>query len=404
MKRKSKTLSLFSPEQLPASQEEVKPSTPKKKTGSKPPSIRPKKKKKKPIPVVAPKEAPTEVRPGVFPRTRYRGSKLRLLDWIVTTLSPFWAESVLDAFGGTGAVSYRFKQEGKAVTYNDVLPYNHRIGQALIENNEVLLEAEDIQDWLTPKPGKAYPTWIRDTFADIYYTDEENAWLDQVVTDMSEFDCSYKQSMAFFALAQACISKRPFNLFHRKNLYLRTSAVERSFGNKASWDRAFPEAVMRFADEANKAIFAGKKPCRAVQHDASEVPGSFDLVYADPPYITGKGVSTDYADLYHFLSGLCHYDAWPELLDRKSKHKRMLRHASPWTDKQLISDAFDEFFGAYPNSVLAVSYRSDGIPSIEELSDILKRHRKHVEVHQYGSYQYALSTNTQSEEVLLIGY
>ncbi|TNE48600.1 MAG: DNA methyltransferase [Deltaproteobacteria bacterium] len=342
--------------------------------------------------------------PGRFPQTRYRGSKLRLLDWIVATLAPFWTESVLDAFGGTGAVSYRFKQEGKAVTYNDLLPCNFQFGRALIENTQVQLSDKELTDWLLPTEGKTYPTWIKDTFADIYFTDEENAWLDRVVTDLNDFTCDYKKAIAFFALAQACISKRPFNLFHRKNLYLRTSAVERTFGNKSTWDRPFPDAVRRFVDEANQAIFSGAKSCVAVQHDAAEVPGSFDLVYADPPYISKKGTSTDYADLYHFLNGICDYDAWPKQLDHKSKHRRLLRQASPWTDKQKISDAFDTLFGAYPGSVLAVSYRSDGIPSIDELSALMKRHRAHVEVHPYGAYQYALSTNKSSEEVLLVGY
>ena len=53
-------------------------------------------------------------------------------------------DSVLDAFGGTGAVSYRFKQENKAVTYNDILRFNSWFGLALIENPSITLDADDI--------------------------------------------------------------------------------------------------------------------------------------------------------------------------------------------------------------------------------------------------------------------
>jgi hypothetical protein len=50
-----------------------------------------------------------------------------------------------------------------------------------------------------------------------------------------------------------------------------------------------------------------------------------------------------------------------------------------------------------------VSYRSDGIPTVEELIEILQRHKLRVRVEHFGQYQYALSTNGKSEEVLVIG-
>jgi len=84
----------------------------------------------------------------------------------------------LDAFGGTGSVSYLFKQIGKSVIYNDNL--------------------ED----------------------------------------------EYEQAIAYFALFQACIIKRPYNLFHRKNLYVRMAKVKRSFGNKKTWDSSFEEMFL----------------------------------------------------------------------------------------------------------------------------------------------------------------
>ena len=37
-----------------------------------------------------------------------------------------------------------------------------------------------------------------------------------------------KQALAYFALFQSCIIKRPYNLFHRKNLYVRTKEMKRS--------------------------------------------------------------------------------------------------------------------------------------------------------------------------------
>ncbi len=339
---------------------------------------------------------------STFPSTRYRGSKVKLVDWLWDCLKTFGCESALDAFGGTGSVSYRFKQEGLKVTYNDLLPFNYQFGLAFVENDSIRLDEAVLSKLLEPRVDRVYPSWIQDTFSDIYYTEEENKWLDQTVTHLHEIDGQYTKALAFFALAQACLMKRPFNLFHRKNLYLRLRDVERSFGNKVSWDRPFPVCVRGFAKEANGAVFEGRQSCSATMLDASQVPGTFDLVYIDPPYMNATGSSTDYADLYHFLSGLLEYQSWSDRVDFRSKHRRMLRHKTAWTDKNQIHKAFDELFAAYPHSILAVSYRSDGIPSSEEMKDLLLRHRSKVTIHSYGQYTYALSTNQRSEELLFV--
>ena len=68
-----------------------------------------------------------------FPTTRYQGSKLKFVGWIWDCIKDIPFQTALDAFGGTGCVAYRLKQEGKTVTYNDLLPFNFLIGKALIE-------------------------------------------------------------------------------------------------------------------------------------------------------------------------------------------------------------------------------------------------------------------------------
>jgi adenine-specific DNA-methyltransferase len=72
-----------------------------------------------------------------FPSTRYQGSKSKLVDWIWEQIASYDFSTCLDAFGGTGAVAYRLKQEGKTVVYNDVLRFNYQFGKALIENSHI---------------------------------------------------------------------------------------------------------------------------------------------------------------------------------------------------------------------------------------------------------------------------
>jgi adenine-specific DNA-methyltransferase len=338
-----------------------------------------------------------------FPSTRYQGSKTKLVDWIWEQIADLDFRTCLDAFAGTGAVAYRLKQAGKQVTYNDLLRFNYYIGLALVENKQTRLAPDEVGWLLTRQPEMTYPRFIQENFSDIYFTHKENVWLDQTITNIRQLTDPYKFALAFFALCQACIIKRPYNLFHRKNLYIRFADVERSFGNKTSWDRPFEEWFQVFIREANQAIFDNGQSNRALNFDAVNVPGEYDLVYIDTPYISKKGVAVDYLDFYHFLEGMTMYDEWGQHIDRRSKHRRLKRQPSEWTDKKRIHTAFERLFRRYQNSIIVVSYRSDGIPSEAKLISLLKQYKQNVRVEHFGQYKYVLSTNSKSKEILLIG-
>jgi adenine-specific DNA methylase len=340
---------------------------------------------------------------AIFPSTRYQGSKAKIADWIWRQIAEKDFVTCLDAFGGTGAVAYRLKQEGKQVTYNDILRFNYYIGQALIENNHEILEPHETESLLRRHGDLRYPTFIQDAFHDIYFTDEENAWIDQTVTNIRQLASPYKFAIAFFALCQACLIKRPYNLFHRKNLYVRLADVERSFGNKTTWDKPFEELFRAFVDEANRAVFDNGQENRAVNFDAVQVPGEYDLVYIDTPYISKSGTAVDYFNFYHFLEGLTMYDDWGQHVDYKSKHRRLLPRRSVWADRSRIHSAFDSLFRRYRSGIIVASYRNDGIPSGSELLASLKKYKRNVRVKRYGHYKYVLSTNSKSQEILLIG-
>ena len=312
-------------------------------------------------------------------------------------------ETCLDAFGGTGAVGYRLKQAGKQVAYNDILRFNAHFGKALIENTDVYLEHDEIEALLTLQPDEVYPDFIQQHFKDIYFTDEENAWIDRTITHIRHLTDPYKYALAFFALSQSCIIKRPYNLFHRKNLYVRQAEVERSFGNKTTWDRPFGEWFRHFAQEANQAVFDNGRANRAYNLNAADVSDDYDLVYIDPPYISKQGVAVDYRDFYHFLEGLTMYPEWGDYLDYESKHRRLLREPNAWTNKSQIYAAFDRLFDRFRESIIVVSYRSDGIPAESALIHLMEKYKSTVRVAHFGQYKYALSKNSRSGEMLLIG-
>ncbi len=338
-----------------------------------------------------------------FPPTRYLGSKRKLLPALREVFARLEFDTALDPMCGTGAVAHLLKEMGKQVLAADALGYNAACARALVENDEARLgrAAADLSRGL-PDPD-APAGWIETTFDEIFFEREENRFLDQVLPRIGALD-GYARDLALYSLGQACLSKRPYNLFHRANLSLRRRRVERSFGNKATWDTPFGVHLQRHAEAADRAVFAGRRRCRAVRSELGDHdPSRFDLVYLDPPYVSAGGAGVDYLDYYHFLEGLCDPDGWSERVLHRYKHKPLAgRGESPWADPARIERAFESALGRFAGCKLVISYRCDGIPSIDSISGWLKRAGKRVEVVDLGRYVYALSTNRRSREALLV--
>lgn len=350
-----------------------------------------------------PDDIATPASPPRFPSTRYQGSKRKLLPWIWEQVGELPFETALDVFGGTGSVSFLFKQHGKQVTYNDLLASNHQVGTALVANSRHRLSEADIEHLFTRHPAVEYDDLIERTFEDIYFTTEENRWLDLIAQNIRRLSGRYRRAVAYYALFQSCLAKRPYNLFHRKNLYMRTATVSRGFGNKATWDRSFEDHFHKHLGEVHRAIFDNGRRCSASRHDVLDVPGRFDLVYIDPPYVSARNVGVDYLAFYHFLEGLTDYPNWPQRIDYTSKHRRIKPVANRWLSAETNVAAFRDLFQRYADSILVVSYRSDGCPTPQQLMELLGEVKDRVRLVSLERYRYVLSTNRSSSEVLLIG-
>ncbi|MCL4832312.1 MAG: DNA adenine methylase [Caldilineaceae bacterium] len=194
-----------------------------------------------------------------FPSTRYQGSKAKLVDWIWGQIGDLNFSTALDAFGGTGVVGYRLKQEGKAVTYNDILRFNHQFGLALIENSDVLIRPQDRQWVLERNPHIDYPAFVQQTFRNIYFIDSENRWIDQTVRNIAEVTNPYRRALLFlpwpnpalsnvhtiFSIARICIcvwprsnallatKPRGTNLLPSGSRHLSMRQIKRCFGEIA---------------------------------------------------------------------------------------------------------------------------------------------------------------------------
>jgi adenine-specific DNA-methyltransferase len=349
-----------------------------------------------------------------FPTTRYQGSKRKILPWIFENLRDLEFDTVLDACGGSGSVSYLFKKMNKTVTYNDNLKFNHLIGKAIIENNNILFTNEDLRNLYNTCQNSQ--DVIQRLFQGVYYLDNENKWLDNIsqgifnMNHYTGYTLSLKKSLAFYALFQASLTKRPFNLFHRKNLDVRTKDVVRNFGNKATWEKDFSTTFESFITEANSLVFDSGRSCQAINESIFDMTNvDYDLVYIDPPYIN-KHVTNEtanYLKCYHFLEGIANYHNWEQMIDFNSRNYRFKDSLlSSHFHKANIYQSFDILFEKFKQSIIVVSYKNGGIPSVETLVKKLKRHKKSVYMRSQH-YIYALNkqngNSERNREVLIIG-
>lgn len=346
----------------------------------------------------------------LVPSTRYQGSKRRILPWLFKNFKNLEFKTVLDGFGGTASVSYLFKLMQKKVTFNDVLLSNFQTGIAFIENDSVILDESDL-DFIIHENGFEYPSFIQETFKGIYYLDAENKWLDTVIFNINMLSQKYngetlkkKKALAFHILFQTCLSKRPFNLFHRKNLYLRLANVKRSFGNKKTWDTDFNILFLRFHNEISQKIFSNGLKNRAICTDIMKTKEkNFDLVYLDPPYTRpGEKSPKDYPSLYHFLEGIVDYDNWQQRIDWKTKNRSLTKEKTEW-DKNSLEENFNHLFKKFQASIIVISYGQPGNPSIRQIKELLLQYKSVVRVMK-TKYSYKLNRKNGDKmcEVLVI--
>jgi len=351
-----------------------------------------------------------------FPTTRYQGSKRKILPWIYEVLKDLRFRTVLDACGGSGSVSYLLKKMGKCVTYNDKLYFNSILGKALIENQEHKLTPEDLNFLNSENPQLIYPNFIQKNFESIYYLNDENKWLDMMVNNIANLHhpdtiaLEYKKALAYYALFQSSMIKRPFNLFHRNNLNLRTNDVKRNFGNKTTWEGSFENYFLRFAEEANDLVFDSHKNCSSLNMSILDIdPYGYDLVYIDPPYIRkdGSNESSDYLKCYHFLEGLARYNEWGSMIDYNSINRR-LNNLESQNDfkKQTICETIEEIIVKFKKNKIVFSYKKGGLPSIQFIVKKMREQGKRVTTRSM-QYTYALNHQNgdadKNREVLIIG-
>jgi len=344
-----------------------------------------------------------------LPVTRYYGSKRKLVQKIWTVFEDLNLDfnSVLDVFGGSAIFSYYAKTKNKSVIYNDIFRFNYLIGRALIDNINSTITQDQIVNLLKPKENEKYRNVIYDNYKDIYFTDEENKLIDIVIQNIEKLENEHDKASAYYVLFQTCLIKRPFNIFHRKNLSLRLNHVNSNFGNKKTWEKSFEELFLKFHLELKQFQFESQKENICINSSALNCSYSADLVYIDPPYFNENGTHVSYHSRYHFLEGLSNYDNLESNISLQKNNKEIIiNKTAEFEDKKTFCNDLADLVEKHNNSIIAISYRNHGYPSIDDISQILKTHMINckVEIIDLGDYSYALNrSNLGKKEFLIIG-
>ncbi|MEM8528246.1 MAG: DNA adenine methylase, partial [Bacteroidota bacterium] len=232
-----------------------------------------------------------------FPGTRYMGSKRKIINAIWEILSQYKFHSFFDAFSGSNIVSYFMKTKDKKVVTNDFMSMSYYMSKAIIENDNVVV-SDEICSFLM-ETSNDYK-FINQTFSGIYFTDDENQFLDRVRGNIESLADEYQKAIAVAALVRACMKKRPRGIF----TYTGNRYDDGRVDVKKSLRSHFVESVKLL----NQAVFSNEYKCKAHNENIFDLKQGegLDLVYLDPPYYNPKG-DNDYVRRYHFVEGIAKY-------------------------------------------------------------------------------------------------
>lgn len=336
---------------------------------------------------------------NLYPPTRFMGSKSKLLSDIWKVASNFKFESVLDLFSGSGIVGYMFKSQGKRVISNDYMAMSAVFTKAMVENNTIILPLTEARELLVEKRESDH--FVEKTFKGLYFSDEDNRLIDTLRTNIWGLDDEYKKAIALTALIRACTKKRPRGIF--------TYTGERYNDGRRDLLITLEQQFIEAVEAVNAAVFDNHQQNISIQGDAMNVPGERpDLVYIDPPYYSPLS-DNEYVRRYHFVEGLARDWKGVEIQEH-TKTKKFKSYPTPFSTRNGATDAFDKLFEKYKDSILIVSYSSNSLPTQDEMVEIMRRYKEHVEVvpidytYSFGNQGTAKTHRNNVQEFLFVGF
>lgn len=334
-----------------------------------------------------------------YPSTRFMGSKQNIIEHIWNVASHFKFDSVADLFSGSGVVSYLFKSQGKRVFSNDYMAFCAAFSKSMIENDDVTLSACDIEALCDS--SAANDRFVSETYRDLYYRDDDNAFIDTVRANLAKLEGETKKALATSALVRACLKKRPRGIF--------AYTGHRYDDGRKDLMLSLKEQFINAAQKINDAVFANGQKNKSFNDDAMESRLKAELVYIDPPYYSPLS-DNEYVRRYHFVEGLARNWQGVEM-QWHTKTKKFKSYPTPFTTRKGAYEAFDILYKQHRDSILITSYSSNSQPTRDEMLGLMAKYKNHVEVVPID-YRYSFANQghrktdikNKVEEYLFVGY
>lgn len=329
-----------------------------------------------------------------FPRLRYMGSKYRLIPRLTRLFDDLAPRTALDAFSGSGVVSYALKAGGAAVTSNDFLAFPSVIAEATVANHTQRLTEADIARIVGgPADDRDF---IQRTFDGLYFTAEDRAFLDSAWSHIDHL-AGGKRALSISALVLAVARKQPRGVF--------TFTDFRYDDGRRDLKLSLREHFIETAAAYNAVVFDNGQSCRAQQGDVFDIdPVGFDVVYLDPPYAPPRDDNC-YIKRYHFLEGLSVYWRGQTIMEN-TKTKKLTKRYTPFSYKRTVVDALRAVFEQFKASTIVLSYSSNAVPDAETIEMLLRKVKGSVEVieidHRYHFGTHARAERREAVEYLFV--
>lgn len=337
-------------------------------------------------------------RAGSYPELRYMGSKNRLLPWIHGVLAKLSFDTAADPFLGSGCVAYLMKAMGKSVRGSDFLNFPVVLANAALVNSQSQLDGAAIEALTSPASTSTH--FIEKTYNGIFYTVDDLRFLDRVSANLSRLSDPSDVALARAALIRSCLKKQPRGVFTISGDLSRYDDGRRDL--RMTMEEHFREQCGVF----NQTVFDNGRAHSAKRQDVFQAdPGGIDLVYLDPPYVP-RADDNCYMKRYHFLEGLSCYWEGLEIMER-TKTKKVAKPFSAFGSRKHAIEAFDRMFRLWKQSIIVLSYSSNGYPDLGELVSMMKRYKGQVTVHErdhrYHFGTHAGATRSTVQEYLIVG-
>ncbi|WP_375562102.1 DNA adenine methylase [Bernardetia sp. OM2101] len=318
----------------------------------------------------------------------YIGSKLRLSDWIIETITKTYTKLSTDyspskplsqitfaeLFAGTAIISRKLKSQVSQIIANDLEPYSYVLLKNYIENTKVIPNErivfliEELNNLsIKNQDNKEKNVFIYQNYCQgsgserLYFSDDNGKKIDVIRQKLEEWKVNnfVSQSEYYFLLA---------SLLESADKVANTASVYGAFLKqlKKSAQKNLVLSPAHFPKPQN----GHNQENQVFREDANELIQKIkgDILYLDPPYNARQ-----YGANYHLLNTIALYDNF------EPKGKTGLREyeRSKYCQKNEVETAFEDLIKNADFEFIFLSYNNEGLMNLETIKKIMSK---------YGSY------------------